>query len=80
LSDDSPVKRFRKRRPAPPEESDTIIFCDEAAELRETWARNAAAEAARARLAERERQTRLWSVEISRPELRVVEGPGPANS
>jgi hypothetical protein len=39
------------------------------------WARNAAAEGARARIAERERQARIRGIEMSRPELRIVDEP-----
>jgi hypothetical protein len=69
LSDDSSVHRFRKHKPAPPRESDIVLDCG--GHLLKKWARNAA----RARIAERERLARVRGVKIRRPELRVVEGP-----
>jgi hypothetical protein len=64
-----PRPSARRRSSAPPEESDIILDCGE--HLRNKWSRNAA----KATLAERERPARLRGVEISRPELRVLEGP-----
>jgi hypothetical protein len=64
-----PRPRAKRRSSAPPEEQD--IFLDCGGYLRRKSMRNAA----RARVAERERQARLRGVEISRPELCVLEVP-----
>jgi hypothetical protein len=60
LSGDSFVWRFRKRKPAPPEDSGVIVMCDEGREFWENYLRNGRAYEARARIAERGRLARVW--------------------
>jgi hypothetical protein len=74
MDDDPSVVKFprpiRQRcSSVPPEEQDIILDCG--GHLQRKWLRNAA----RARVAERERLALVFGAKISRPELRVVEGP-----
>jgi hypothetical protein len=73
MDDDLSVVKFprpirHRRSSVPPEEQDIILDCG--SYPRRKWMRTAA----RARVAERERLARLWGREMSRPELRVLEG------